>query len=75
LGFLGVGKILFCPDCGSTDIYYEIGGITGTYHCHKCDYIGPLVIEDEFEESEFAGDVKPLGKKKKRVGLFKRKRS
>ena len=69
-----MGKILFCPDCGSTEIYYEIGGITGTYHCHKCDYIGPLVIEDEFDESELTNDVKPKQKKKRR-GIFNRKRS
>jgi DNA-directed RNA polymerase subunit M/transcription elongation factor TFIIS len=72
LGFLSVGKILFCPDCGSTEIYYEIGGITGTYHCHKCDYIGPFVIEDEFEESELGNEQKePF--KKKRARIFKRK--
>jgi DNA-directed RNA polymerase subunit M/transcription elongation factor TFIIS len=70
-----VGKILFCPDCGSTDIYYEIGGITGTYHCHKCDYIGPLVIEDEFEENELPIERKDQVKKKGRIGFFKRNRS
>ncbi|MDD1744103.1 MAG: hypothetical protein LUO85_05705 [Methanomassiliicoccales archaeon] len=69
-----MGKILFCPDCGSTEIYYEIGGITGTYHCHKCDYIGPLVIEDEFEESELGNEQKEKVKKK-RAGLFRRKQS
>jgi hypothetical protein len=75
LGFLVVGKILFCPDCGSTDIYYEIGGITGTYHCHKCDYIGPLVIEDEFEESELPREYREQAKKKGRISIFKRNRS
>ncbi len=70
-----MGKILFCPDCGSTEIYYEIGGITGTYHCHKCDYIGPLVIEDEFEESELPIERKDQVKKKRRIGIFKRNRS
>jgi hypothetical protein len=75
LGFLVVGKILFCPDCGSTDIYYEIGGITGTYHCHKCDYIGPLVIEDEFEESELPQEHREQVKKKGRISIFKRNRS
>jgi hypothetical protein len=68
-----VGKILFCPDCGSTDIYYELGGITGTYHCHKCDYIGPFVIEDEYVDSDLTESVKAQPKKK-RSGIFKRKR-
>ena len=70
-----MGKILFCPDCGSTEIYYEIGGITGTYHCHKCDYIGPLVIEDEFEESDFPIERKDNVEKKRRTGIFRRKSS
>ncbi len=68
-----MGKILFCPDCGSTEIYYAVGGITGTYHCHKCDYIGPLVIEDEFEDSDLRESVKPQPKKK-RASIFKRNR-
>ena len=70
-----MGKILFCPDCGSTEIYYEMGGITGTYHCHKCDYIGPLVIEEDFEEGEFPDEVKGQAVKRKRISLFKRNRS
>ena len=69
-----MGKILFCPDCGSTEIYYAIGGMTGTYHCHKCDYIGPLVIEDEFDEGEIPGEVKAPAKQK-RKSIFKRNRS
>ncbi len=70
-----MGKILFCPDCGSTEIYYEMGGITGIYHCHKCDYIGPLVIEEDFEEGELPDEVNGKAVKKKRIGLFKRNRS
>jgi transcription initiation factor TFIIIB Brf1 subunit/transcription initiation factor TFIIB len=70
-----VGKILFCPDCGSTEIYYEIGGITGTYHCHKCDYIGPFVIEDEFEENDLPSRNNDQVEKRKRTGFFKRNRS
>jgi transposase-like protein len=41
-------KILTCPDCGSSDLYYETGLITGyKYHCKKCQYVGPFVIERE----------------------------
>ena len=40
-----------CPTCGSTDLYYEAGLITGQkYHCKHCDYIGPLVYEEDVEE-------------------------
>jgi hypothetical protein len=41
---------LICPVCGSPDLYYETGGFTGnTYHCKRCDYIGPLVVEADEE--------------------------
>ena len=49
----GVGRkekkrtVLRCPQCGSDDITYELGLITGyKYHCKKCQYVGPLVIKD-----------------------------
>ncbi|MDD1768272.1 MAG: hypothetical protein LUQ27_06905 [Methanomassiliicoccales archaeon] len=44
-------KVLVCPQCGSSDLYYEAGLLTGyKYHCKRCDYIGPLVIEKDLEE-------------------------
>jgi len=44
-------KVLQCPQCGSTDIYYEAGLITGQkYHCNKCDYVGSFVIERDMPE-------------------------
>ena len=40
-----------CPTCGSTELYYEAGLITGQkYHCKRCNYIGPLVYEEDVEE-------------------------
>ncbi len=45
--------ILQCPQCKSSHIYYDLGGVTGrVYHCHNCDYIGPVVIELELTEEE-----------------------
>ena len=39
--------------CGSTDLYFESGGIGGyVYHCKNCDYIGAFVIEEEIEWEE-----------------------
>lgn len=39
-----------CPVCGSSDLYYEVGGYTGNiYHCKICDYIGALIIEADEE--------------------------
>ncbi len=44
-------RVKQCPTCGSSDLYFEAGLITGQkYHCKKCDYIGPLVFEKEIEE-------------------------
>ena len=44
-------KVLQCPQCGSTDIYYEAGLITGQkYHCKKCNYVGSFIIEREIPD-------------------------
>ena len=52
----GVGRrkkertVLRCPQCGSDDITYELGLITGyKYFCKNCKYVGPLVIQDTGE--------------------------
>jgi predicted RNA-binding Zn-ribbon protein involved in translation (DUF1610 family) len=38
-----------CPECGSKELYYEAGLISGyKYHCKDCDYIGGFVIEKDF---------------------------
>lgn len=35
-----------CPICGSSELYYEVGGSIGkVYHCKDCNYIGALVVE------------------------------
>jgi predicted RNA-binding Zn-ribbon protein involved in translation (DUF1610 family) len=45
--------VLRCPQCGSTDLYYELGLITGyKYHCKNCQYVGPLVIQDEVSKED-----------------------
>ncbi len=43
-------RVLECPQCHGTDLYYEAGLITGyKYHCKTCGYIGVFVIEREIE--------------------------
>ncbi|MBS3150215.1 hypothetical protein J4425_00195 [Candidatus Woesearchaeota archaeon] len=37
-----------CPRCNSTKVVMYAGGMTGTYRCMDCDYIGPMTIETEF---------------------------
>lgn len=35
-----------CPECGSADTHYELGGETGKkYHCKDCGYIGALILQ------------------------------
>ena len=49
-----------CPQCGSSDMYIESGGIMGgIYHCKKCTYVGTFIIEGD---EEMAKDIKE-GKK------------
>jgi predicted RNA-binding Zn-ribbon protein involved in translation (DUF1610 family) len=49
----GKQRVLRCPQCGSSDLYYENALVTGyKYHCKKCDYIGALVLEEEYDVDE-----------------------
>ncbi|HVN65806.1 MAG TPA: hypothetical protein VMT31_04215 [Methanomicrobiales archaeon] len=42
--------MLCCPRCGSTGIFLETGGYTGTiYRCKKCGYRGAFILEIEDE--------------------------
>ncbi len=42
-----------CPQCGSEEIVYEAGMVTGQkYHCLSCGYIGSFVVENEVEIEE-----------------------
>lgn len=39
-----------CPVCGSSDIYYEMGGYVGkVYHCKVCGYVGALIVQADLE--------------------------
>ena len=35
-----------CPMCKSSDIGFNMAGIDGKYKCNKCNYIGPIIIEE-----------------------------
>jgi predicted RNA-binding Zn-ribbon protein involved in translation (DUF1610 family) len=49
--------VLRCPQCGSDNITYELGLITGyKYFCKDCQYVGPLVIQDSGEKHTGAAD-------------------
>lgn len=41
-------RALFCPRCNSTNIRPYAGGITGSYFCNDCGYMGTLVVEKDF---------------------------
>jgi hypothetical protein len=77
--------IMLCPQCSSTKIITEMGGVTGElYHCLNCHYIGPVVIERDLTEEELRlieeenraeAEAKAKAKEaKKGKGLFRRKR-
>jgi hypothetical protein len=69
-----VRTVLTCPHCGSSDLYYENAMITGiVYHCKRCDYIGPLVLEQDIDEDDIIKNEEPKEKEGKgKKGLFKR---
>lgn len=59
--------ILTCPQCGSSDLYYENAMITGIiYHCKNCDYIGPVVLERDMTDEEMAAMNEPKGRRSKK---------
>jgi len=48
-------KILRCPICRSTDIYWDARGLYATlYHCKQCGYQGAFILESDEE-----GDAPP----------------
>lgn len=40
-----------CPVCKSTDIDTSQYPLYGKYFCKKCNYSGPILIEEETKES------------------------
>ncbi|AGB50018.1 hypothetical protein Metho_1838 [Methanomethylovorans hollandica DSM 15978] len=44
--------IQVCPVCGNPELYYEVGGVEGLYHCKNCGYIGAFVIDANKEMME-----------------------
>lgn len=65
----------FCPNCGSDNVEFMGGGITGSFMCSDCDYMGSVFpertankdLDDEMDEEEVV--VKP--KKVKKVKSVK----
>ncbi len=52
-----------CPQCGSSDIIYENALVTGyKYHCKRCDYIGALVLEEDYDVDEVLKEEEAEGK-------------
>jgi predicted RNA-binding Zn-ribbon protein involved in translation (DUF1610 family) len=36
-----------CPICMSEEIDFYAGALTGSYHCKKCGYVGPIIVEED----------------------------
>ncbi|WP_393971554.1 hypothetical protein OXIME_000121 [Oxyplasma meridianum] len=47
-----------CPGCGSENLVFEVGFITGKYKCNQCGYVGPVIFE--FNDREYAKFLKEL---------------
>jgi late competence protein required for DNA uptake (superfamily II DNA/RNA helicase) len=58
-------RALFCPRCNSTNIGMYAGGITGTYFCRDCGYMGTLIIEKDFVKTMDSGAGKKSPSQKK----------
>jgi hypothetical protein len=50
--FLNSMGIKRCPKCRSTNVDFYAGGLTGSYHCKVCGYIGPILLEEEDIENK-----------------------
>jgi predicted RNA-binding Zn-ribbon protein involved in translation (DUF1610 family) len=59
----GKKSVKRCPQCGSSDIIYENALVTGyKYHCKRCDYIGALVLEEDYDVDEVLKEEEGEGK-------------
>ena len=48
-----VVRVLRCPKCWGTNIFYETAMITGRkYRCGDCGYMGALVVEEDVKVEE-----------------------
>lgn len=45
-------KVRRCPKCNTDDVGVVIGEV-GLWECHKCDFSGKKVKEEELSEDEF----------------------
>lgn len=52
-----------CPQCGSENIDFEIGFISGKYKCNDCGYVGSIIYE--FDDKNYNKFLKQLGNKEK----------
>ena len=60
-------KIKVCPMCGSTQIHYIAGMMTGEkYQCENCGYIGSVILE--IDEDEYEDWLKAMRERKKKEG-------
>jgi hypothetical protein len=77
--------ILLCPQCSSTKIISQLGGMTGEmYHCLNCHYLGPVIIERDLTDEELKlmeeerladEEAKAKAKSNKKKGFFHRKKA
>ncbi|MGC8546179.1 MAG: hypothetical protein ACP5MU_00755 [Thermoplasmata archaeon] len=52
-----------CPQCGSENIDFETGFITGKYKCYDCGYVGSIIFE--FNDENYKKFLEELKENKK----------
>ena len=46
----GKSTIKYCPKCKTANLDIVSGWLTGSYHCRKCGYMGPIILEKDIDK-------------------------
>ncbi|MCL5681051.1 MAG: hypothetical protein M1515_03265 [Candidatus Thermoplasmatota archaeon] len=52
-----------CPQCGSENMDFETGFITGKYRCGNCGYVGSIIFE--FNDENYKKFLEQLAEENK----------
>lgn len=68
----------FCPNCGSDNVEFMGGGMTGSFMCSDCDFMGSVfperaISKDIDEDIDDENEVKKEKKSKTKISKSKKK--
>ncbi len=61
----------FCPNCGSNDVELVAGGITGSWMCRNCGYLGSIFPEKPILGREGQSKEQSKGRNSSKLGRKK----